>query len=68
MQEESAPGKSATRRRLIQAAISTVVVVAIFGFALPQFADFGQVWGVIGDMTLIEIGILLLVAAWNIAT
>ena len=69
MQQDAAPAKTSNkRRRLIQGLFSLVVVVAIFGFALPQFADFSQVWSVIGDMTPIEIGILLLVAAWNLAT
>jgi uncharacterized protein (TIRG00374 family) len=68
MQQDAAPAKTSKRRRLIQAFFSLVVVIAIFGFALPQFADFGQVWSVIGAMTPIEIGILLLVAAWNLAT
>ena len=43
MQQDSAPQKPDKRRRILQAVFSIVVVVAIFGFALPQFADFGQV-------------------------
>lgn len=68
MHQDITPKKPDKRRRIFQAVFSIVVVVAIFGFALPQFADFGQVWQVIDAMTLIEIGTLVLVAAWNIVT
>ena len=68
MQQPIAPENPNRRRRMFQAAFSIVVVVAIFGFALPKFADFSQVWAVIDAMTWVEIGILVLVAAWNIAT
>jgi len=68
MHQNIAPKKPDKRRRIFQAVFSIVVVVAIFGFALPKFADFSQVWAVIGAMTWVEIGTLVLVAAWNIAT
>jgi uncharacterized protein (TIRG00374 family) len=55
-------------RRVIQAVLSIVVVVAIFAFALPRVADFSSVWDSISEMTWIELGGLALVAGWNIVT
>ena len=55
-------------KRVIQATLSLVVVAAIFGFALPQVADFGEVWAQITAMTPAEMIALLSVACWNIVS
>jgi putative heme transporter len=64
---EQPKGRSTTRRN-IQIALSLAVVVIVFIFALPQFADFSQVWAVMREMTWLELLTLAIVAAWNIAT
>jgi uncharacterized protein (TIRG00374 family) len=48
--------------------LSLAVVAAVFFFALPKFADLGDVWMAIKDLTPVEIGTLLALALWNIAT
>lgn len=69
VQEASASTRStSTRRRLLQGAFSTVLVVAIFVFVLPQVADFSKVWAHIRAMTGLEAGTLGLAAVWNLAT
>jgi putative heme transporter len=60
-------GRSNTRRN-VQIALSLAVVVIIFIFALPRFAEFSQVWAVMRDMTWLELLTLVIVAAWNIVT
>jgi uncharacterized protein (TIRG00374 family) len=55
-------------KRNLQIIASVAIVVAIFVFALPKIADFSEVWQVIRAMTPLEIGTLLLAAAWNIFT
>ena len=60
-------GRSNTRRN-IQIALSLAVVAIVFVFALPQFADFSQVWAVMREMTWLELLTLVAAAAWNIAT
>ncbi len=55
-------------KRIIQGTISLVIVVGIFWFAFPQFADYGDVWDEITAMTGIEVGTLLLIALWNLVT
>lgn len=57
-----------TRRRVIQGVLSLAVVVAIFAFALPKVADFGEVRAEITEMTWLELLTLLAVSAWNIVT
>jgi uncharacterized membrane protein YbhN (UPF0104 family) len=55
-------------KRVIQAALSVAVVAAIFLYALPKVADFGDVWEQITAMTLFQMVTLLMVAGWNIAS
>ena len=59
---------SSTVKRIIQTVISLAVVVGIFAFAFPQFADYGDVWAEITAMTSIEVISLLGVALWNLVT
>jgi putative heme transporter len=44
------------------------VIAAIFAYALPQVADFSEVWAAIKAMTWLELVTLALLAAWNIVT
>jgi putative heme transporter len=55
-------------RRLVTMGVSGALIVAIFWFVIPQFADFGQVWSQIQAMTWIELGTLAAVALWNLVT
>jgi uncharacterized protein (TIRG00374 family) len=50
----------------MQAAVSIVVVVLIFGFLFPKLADYGEVWKTIQDMSPLEKWTLALVAVWNL--
>ena len=62
------PSVTNRTKRIIQGVISLVLVVGIFWFAFPQFADYGDVWDEITAMTSVEVGTLLLVALWNLVT
>jgi len=55
-------------KRILQTILSLAVVVGIFVFAFPQFADYGDVWTEITAMTWAEIVSLLAVAIWNLVT
>jgi uncharacterized membrane protein YbhN (UPF0104 family) len=61
-----------SKRRLLirsaQVALSVAVIVGIFGFAIPKFADYGDVWKAVKDMTWLEITSLIVVSAFNIFT
>ncbi len=61
-------GGHSTRRRVISGIFSLVVVVAIFVFAIPKIADYGQVWKTITTLTPIEIGSLVGVMVFNLFT
>jgi uncharacterized membrane protein YbhN (UPF0104 family) len=59
---------SSPLKRTIQTVVSLAVVVGIFAFAFPQFADYGDVWTEITAMTAMEVITLLAVALWNLVT
>ena len=61
-------GTRPSRGQLVQGAISVVVVVGIFWFALPKLADFSAVWRTVRAMTGLEVGVLAVVAAINLLT
>ncbi|MDJ0497527.1 MAG: YbhN family protein [Acidimicrobiia bacterium] len=66
--EDPARTKPAVWKRLIQALVSTVVVVGIFVGVMPQIADYSDVWEIIRSLTGLEATTLALVAFWNLAT
>jgi uncharacterized membrane protein YbhN (UPF0104 family) len=55
-------------RQLIRWGISLAVVVVVFFVALPQIADMSEVWRTFSAMTWLEVGTLVLAAAWNLIT
>jgi uncharacterized protein (TIRG00374 family) len=52
---------------VVQAVLSLVLVVVIFYFLLKKI-DLGQVWAAIRSMTGLELGLLGLLAVWNLCT
>ena len=48
--------------------LGLAVVVATFVFVLPRIADYGDVWGVVKELSWPEFGALLLVTIANLAT
>jgi uncharacterized membrane protein YbhN (UPF0104 family) len=62
------PANASPTKRILQTVVSLAIVAGIFGFAFPQFADYGDVWTEITAMTLIEVATLLAVAIWNLVT
>lgn len=65
--EPASPRKSSTRR-VIEILVSIALVGAVFFFALPQIADFSDVWAEITAMTGLELVTLVLFAIWNLVT
>jgi putative heme transporter len=55
-------------RKALQAAISLVLVVGIFWYVLQQFADISEVWDAMRTLTWRELTVLVVLAAWNLAT
>ncbi|MBT8164991.1 MAG: UPF0104 family protein [Acidimicrobiia bacterium] len=62
------PAHASPVKRIVQAVVSLAIVVGIFVFAFPQFADYGDVWTEISAMTALEVATLLAVAIWNLVT
>jgi len=57
-----------TWKRVVQSLVSTAIVVGIFVGVMPQIANYGDVWDTIRSMTGLEIGSLVVVGIWNLAT
>jgi len=76
MSEVSAPAAEDTParrprsalRQVLSAVISLAVIVGIFWYFLPKFADISEVWTTIRGMTWLELTTLVLLAAWNVLT
>jgi uncharacterized membrane protein YbhN (UPF0104 family) len=59
------------RKRLIrvaQVAVSLVIIVGIFAFAIPKIAHYGDVWKAVQNMTWLEITSLIAMSLFNIFT
>lgn len=54
--------------RVIQASLSVLVVVAIFGLILPRIASYADVWATVMDLTRIELSSLLAATVFNLVT
>lgn len=54
--------------RVAQIALSAVVVVGIFAFAIPKIADYSAVWDAITAMTWLELTSLVLATIFNLLT
>ena len=55
-------------RRLLGPFLSIVLLGAVFYWFLPQFTSIADVWTSVKSMSWAEVTILLLAAAWNLAT
>lgn len=49
-------------------AIAVVVLLVIFGFALPAVADYGEAWDTVTVMEVSAVGALVAAACWNLFT
>lgn len=61
-------GRSKRTRRIVGALISLVIVVAIFVYAIPQIADYSEVWATISSLTPVELWSLVGAMVFNLVT
>jgi uncharacterized membrane protein YbhN (UPF0104 family) len=54
--------------RAIQASISLVVVVAMFGLVIPKIANYSSVWKIFTQLTWLELAGLVLATIFNLIT
>jgi len=68
--DEMAPTRDRKRliRRVVQASLSLILVVAIFFFAIPKIADYSSVVDAIRDMTPLETASLVGAMVFNLFT
>jgi putative heme transporter len=66
----TAAERSAHRRsrRAVGGVLSLALVAGVFVWFLPQFTSLTEVWTSVRDMTWVELTVLVLAAAWNLAT
>ncbi|CAN5691481.1 lysylphosphatidylglycerol synthase domain-containing protein [soil metagenome] len=62
------PWLSPRAKKMLQAVVSLVLLVAIFWFVLRQFADLSEVWTAMQTLTWREITALALATVWNLIT
>ncbi len=55
-------------KKILGVVASVIIVVGIFAFAIPKFADYSEVWTAVKDMTPLEIGSLLAAMVFNLFT
>jgi uncharacterized protein (TIRG00374 family) len=66
--ERGEPHRSTRAKRVLQAAVSLVIVVGIFVFAIPKIADYSQVWATISGLTAVELWSLVAAMVFNLLT
>jgi uncharacterized protein (TIRG00374 family) len=66
--EAQKPTSKMTPRRIISFVISVAIVIGIFVWAIPKFADYGAVWSSIQTLTPIEFASLFGVMLLNLLT
>lgn len=66
----AAPGGSSgsndTRKRVIAAIVTIVVLIIVFAGILPKFGNYSEAWDAIKDMSTAELGILIASVAFSI--
>jgi putative heme transporter len=63
-----APRRALTWKRIVGYVISVLIVIAIFWWAIPKFADYRDVWAAMRTLTPIEAWSLLAATAFNLVT
>jgi uncharacterized membrane protein YbhN (UPF0104 family) len=66
--EASSRTRAATWKQVAWFVVGVAIVVAIFVFVIPRFADWGEVWAAMKTLTPIEFWSLLAVTVFNLYT
>ncbi|MEP6758917.1 MAG: lysylphosphatidylglycerol synthase transmembrane domain-containing protein [Actinomycetota bacterium] len=66
--KEPKPKKRLSTSQLVAFAFGLIVVVAIFAFAIPRYADYGAVWASMKTLTPLEFWSLLAATIFNLYT
>ncbi len=61
-------GKRRSTKKILGGIASLIIVVGIFAFAIPKFADYSAVWKAAKTMTPLELGSLLAATVFNLFT
>jgi uncharacterized protein (TIRG00374 family) len=65
---ETERSKSTSVKQIVSFVVGVVIVVAIFVFVIPRFADWGEVWAAMKTLTIIEFWSLLAATIFNLYT
>jgi uncharacterized protein (TIRG00374 family) len=67
--DEAASGHHAsTTKRVVGGVVSLMIVIGIFAFAIPKFADYSAVWAAMRTMTPVELASLFAAMVFNLFT
>lgn len=64
----AARGRKPAWRRVVSIALSVAVVVGVFAFAIPQIADYGEVFDNLARMTPLELWSLVAITGFNLVS
>jgi uncharacterized protein (TIRG00374 family) len=64
----AAPDRRPLWRRLFPPLLSLILIGAVFFWFLPQFTSLADIWTTVGDMSGVQVAVLLLAALWNLLT
>ncbi len=71
-QHPDMPPASARKRldakRVVGVVVSLVILVGIFGYAIPRFANYSEVWAAMRTMTPLELASLMAATVFNLFT
>jgi uncharacterized protein (TIRG00374 family) len=60
------PERTDRKKQIVGAAVTLVTLVLVFGIVFPQFADYGEAWRAVQQMTAVALVLLLAMAVLNI--
>jgi len=62
------PARRLRLKRVLQAGASLVIVIGIFAYAIPRFADYSAVWATIADLSAPQLWSLVAAMLFNLFT
>jgi putative heme transporter len=62
------PKRKISTKQIVSFVFGLAIVVGIFGFAIPRFADYGEVWAAVKTLTPVEFWSLFAAMVFNLFT
>ncbi|MEN8235645.1 MAG: YbhN family protein [Actinomycetota bacterium] len=60
------PKNTDKKKQVVAGIITVITLVLVFGIVFPQFADYGEAWDAVQQMSALALTVLLLMALFNV--